>query len=58
MRESDILFQAGKFWVCRKGKFYVVFKDGNVCASSVAHFPATTDGLSLATAYASYKSKH
>ncbi len=28
MRESDILYQSGPYWVCRKGKGFEVYKDG------------------------------
>lgn len=57
MKESDILYQRGSYWVSRTPRGYVVWKDGNVCASSVATFALTMDGHSLAIAYAEYMGK-
>lgn len=51
MKESDILYQNGHYWVMKsKGIFYTM-KDGVTHSESIATF----DDYSLAHAYAKYK---
>jgi hypothetical protein len=51
MKEKDILYQNGKYWIMKnKGIFYVM-QDGNSLAESIAAFA----DYSLALAYARYK---
>lgn len=55
-RESDILFEAGRFWVRKETYGYVVYENGITHATSVQTFALDEDGLSLAKAYCNYLS--
>lgn len=50
MKESDILFQAGNFWVTKINGIFYVMKDGLTHAESVCGF----DEQSKAFVYAAY----
>ena len=59
MKESDIVYEIGAFWVAREqasGR-YVVFENGLCFATSDSAYPLTTDGLSIAKARADYLAK-
>lgn len=55
MREADIVFQAGAFWVFGNVRGWHVMRDGVTSAVSVATFAPDEDGRSLAVAYAKYR---
>lgn len=58
MKESDILKEAGSFWIySQKNKAYHVMKIGVTSSESIASFPYDPDGLSLAEAYFNYQVK-
>lgn len=57
MRESDIMHQAGPFWVGRQSQGYTVFRDGLTHATSDSTYPRDADGLSLAIARCDYLAK-
>lgn len=58
MKESDILYEKGDYWVARfpygKGCAYFVFRNGVCAATSDSGYPLDTDGLSLAKARVDY----
>lgn len=56
MRESDIVYENGAFWVFddRKEPAYVVFKSGLTHSTSDSAYARTTDGLSIAKARVDY----
>lgn len=54
-RESDILHEAGRFWVRKELYAYVVYENGITHAESIQAFQPDTDGLSLAKAYCDYR---
>lgn len=54
MKESDIIFEAGKYWVFKEKKIFYVMKNGITASESIAAF----DDYSLAHAYASYKEQN
>lgn len=56
-KESDILHEAGKFWVRKELYAYVVYENGITHAESIQAFPLDTGGLSLAKAYCNYRGK-
>lgn len=49
-RESDILHEAGRFWVRKELYGYVVYENGITHAESVQAFTLDDGGLSLAKA--------
>ncbi len=58
IRESDIMHEAGAYWVLRTRGAYEVRKSVGTHSVDVAAFARTEDGLSCAIAYANYKAKH
>jgi hypothetical protein len=58
VREQDIVFEDGDYWVCRQKNAYTVFKCGITHSVSVQSFRLDADGLSLAIAYAKHKAKY
>lgn len=54
MRESDILHEAGAFWVAREKTAYVVYRVNGTHSVSDSAYPRTADGLSIAIARCDY----
>ena len=54
MRESDIMHEAGAYWVCRQKGAYVVYKIGVTHSTSDSAYAKTPDGLSIAIARCDY----
>lgn len=50
MKEKDILFESGDYWVAKIKKYYYVFRVGITHSTSIACF----EDFSLAERYASY----
>lgn len=57
VKESDIMFESGSYWVCRDKSAYVVFKNGATHSTSDSAYAKTDDGLSIAIARAKYLAK-
>ena len=55
-RETDIVHEAGRFWVLRNAQHqrYTVLASGSVCSESDSHYAFTDDGKSIAIARANY----
>lgn len=56
MKESDILYQRGSYWVCasKLPRAYLVMADGNTHATSESSYDLSPDGLSIAKARVDY----
>ena len=56
MKESDIMHEAGSYWVGRDNeqKAYIVFKIGPTYSTSDSAYALTPDGLSIAIARCNY----
>lgn len=54
MRESDILHEAGDYWVSKEKAGYTVWRNGATHAVSDSTYAKTTDGLSIAVARCNY----
>ncbi len=54
MRESDIKFEIGRYWVCDSKKHYSVMETGNVVSTGNEQYARTEDGLAIAIARAKY----
>ena len=56
MKESDIMFEVGNYWVGRdrKGSAYIVYRVGITHSVSDSAYHMTPDGLSIAIARATY----
>lgn len=56
MRESDIVFEKGNYWIGRDRKVstYIVFKIGPTYSTSDSAYALTPDGLSIAIARCDY----
>lgn len=56
-KESDIMFEAGSFWVLKdtNKKAYHVMKTGVTHSTSIASFELNDDGFTLAEAYFNYQ---
>lgn len=54
MKESDIVYQVGIYWVANERNKYTVYKDGVTCAESDSSYAKDEDGLSIAKARAVY----
>ncbi len=59
MRESDIMHEAGAFWVgrTRKPDSYTVFRIGVTHSTADSSYAADPDGLSIAIARCNYLSR-
>lgn len=59
MKESDILYQNGRYWIAKSKPSgdYVVYRDGITHAEAFSTFIGNSDGLSLAKAYCDYRIK-
>ena len=57
MRESDILFEAGRYWVLRQRDQYTVMQTGLTHSTSDSAYEKTPDGLSIAIARCSHLHK-
>ena len=53
-RESDIMHESGRFWVCREKDCYAVFRSGSTHSVSDSAYHKSPDGLSLAIARCDY----
>lgn len=54
MKESQIVFELGSFWVWKGPEAYTVYKTGPVYSVPDSSYEATPDGLSIAIARAKY----
>ncbi len=57
MKESDIVHEAGPYWVARQKGAYVVFHAGATHSVSDSAYLPDADGLSLAIARCDYLAK-
>lgn len=57
LKESDIVFEIGQYWVARdkQEKAYIVYKLGVTHSKADSAYPLTDDGLSLALYRAKYQ---
>lgn len=53
-RESDIMHEAGAYWVLRERRAYTVYRNRDTHAESDSSYERTPDGLSLAIARVDY----
>lgn len=53
-KESQIVYEAGSYWVCDDRDAYTVFRNGNVCSTSDSSYAHDDDGLSIAIARCNY----
>jgi len=53
-RESDIMHEAGDYWVCREKAAYTVYRNGITHATSDSSYARDPDGLSIAIARCDY----
>jgi len=56
-RETDIMHEAGNYWVARDRKAYTVFKAGVTHSVSDSAYAKSADGLSIAIARCNYLAK-
>ncbi len=56
-RESDIVHEAGSFWVCRADGQFTVYKSGLTHSKADSSYPGTDDGKSIAIARCNYLAK-
>ena len=54
MRESDIMHEAGAYWVLRERASYVVCRNVGTHSTSDSAYAKTPDGLSIAIARCNY----
>lgn len=54
MKESDILYERGAYWICLIRGAHHVMKSGITHSETVQPFGGDADGLSLAKAYVDY----
>lgn len=57
MKESQIVFDSGPFWVWKGPESFTVFKAGPVYSVPDSSYAPTPDGLSIAIARAEYLTK-
>lgn len=55
MKEKDIVFEAGQYWVGKVLGGWATFKNGTSVATSLGIWAQDVDGLSIAIKYADYK---
>ena len=58
MRESDILYENGNFWVMRGKGCYYVMRSGITHSESDSAYHFNDDGLSIAKARCDYLAKY
>jgi hypothetical protein len=56
--EADIMHEAGRFWVGRERRSYVVYATGATHSTSDSAYARTDDGLSLAKSRCNYLANH
>jgi hypothetical protein len=54
VRESDIVYETGDFWVGRVKRSYTVYRNVGMVAVSDSAYSLSADGLSIAKARADY----
>lgn len=54
MRESDIMYENGEYWVCRGRGGYTVYETGLTHSTADSSYPRDADGLSIAIARCDY----
>lgn len=54
MRETDIIHEAGNYWVARERAAYVVYKQGVTHSVSDSAYNKDADGLSITIARCDY----
>jgi hypothetical protein len=57
MRESDIKFESGDYWVGKTDRGYTVFMSGVTVSAADSTYPKDDDGLSIAIARCKYLAK-
>ena len=57
MRESDIVHDAGSYWVGKDRGAYTVYATGLTHSKPDSSYALTPDGLSIAIAYCGYRAK-
>lgn len=57
MKESDIKFEDGNWWVCDCKKHYSVMRSGLVVSEGNEQYAHNDDGLSIAIARVKYLAK-
>ena len=57
MKESDILYERGDFWVLDKPNAYLVMHAGITASTSESAYERTPDGFSIACARVNYLTK-
>ena len=58
VKESDIMFEIGRFWVCDNKRHYSVMEVQGVVSVGSEQYAHNADGLSLAIARAKYLRKN
>lgn len=56
-KESDIMHEAGRYWVCRTRDTYTVYRTDGFQSIPDSSYPRTADGLSIAIARCEYKAR-
>lgn len=54
MKENDIIYENGQYWVCRNKSNYTVFRTGLTHSESDSAYTLSEDGLSCAKARCDY----
>jgi hypothetical protein len=54
MKESQIKFESGSYWVCLADNQYTVYRSGVTHSKADSSYAFSEDGLSLAIARAKY----
>lgn len=57
MKESDIIHEAGRYWVCKVQNTYTVYRSGVTHSTSDSSYRQDPNGLSIAIARANYLNK-
>lgn len=57
MRERDIIYETGSYWVGQTKQGYVVFRNGLTHSVSDSVYAKSMDGLSIAKARCDYLAK-
>lgn len=55
MKESDIMFESGDYWVGREKNCYTVFKNNITHAVNDSSYSKDVNGLSIAIYYAKFR---
>ena len=58
MKEADIVYEKGNFWVGKSRNYYTVYRVGPTHSVSDSMYAKTDDGLSIAKARCDYLFKY